>query len=101
MVIDSAISGKDAGISGASQTASRSRIVGVGSALPSRCVSNEELVQELARKGVETSDEWILARTGIEQRWLAEPDVTSSMLGTQAAQAALRSAGVAAADIDL
>jgi len=79
----------------------RSRIVGVGSALPTRCVSNQELALELARKGVETSDEWIVARTGIEQRWLAEPDVSSSMLGTQAAQAALRSAGVAADDIDL
>ncbi|MEO6271502.1 MAG: beta-ketoacyl-ACP synthase III [Lautropia sp.] len=77
------------------------RIVGVGSALPNRCVSNQELAQELAAKGVETSDEWILSRTGIRQRWLAEPDVTSSMLGTQAAQAALRAAGVAAADIDL
>jgi 3-oxoacyl-[acyl-carrier-protein] synthase-3 len=64
-------------------------------------VSNEELAQELGRKGVETSHEWIVARTGIEQRWLAEPDVTSSMLGVQAAQAALRSAGIAAADIDL
>jgi 3-oxoacyl-[acyl-carrier-protein] synthase-3 len=79
----------------------RSRIVGVGSALPTRCVSNQELALELARKGIETSDEWIVARTGIEQRWLAEPDVTSSMLGAQAAQAALRSAGVAAEDIDL
>ena len=77
------------------------RIVGVGSALPLRCVSNQELAAELARKGVETSDEWIVARTGIRQRWLAEPDVTSSMLGTQAAQAALRSAGVDAGDIDL
>src|SRR5690554_1151141 len=79
----------------------RSRIIGVGSALPTRCVTNQELALELARKGVETSDEWIVARTRIEQRWLAEPDVTSSMLGTQAAQAALRSAGIPAADIDL
>lgn len=78
-----------------------SRIVGVGSALPSRCVSNRDLAEELARKGVETSDEWIVARTGIRQRWLAEPDVTSSMLGTEAAWSALRSAGIAAADIDL
>jgi 3-oxoacyl-[acyl-carrier-protein] synthase-3 len=78
-----------------------SRIVGVGSALPARCVSNQELAEELGRKGVETSDEWIVSRTGIRQRWLAEPDVTSSMLGTRAAQAALRSAGVDAADIDL
>ena len=79
----------------------RSRIVGVGSALPPRCVTNAELAEELARKGVQTSDEWIVARTGIEQRWLAEPDVTSSMLGAQAARAAMRSAGVSAGDIDL
>ena len=78
-----------------------SRIVGVGTALPSRCVSNQELAQELARKGIETSDEWIVSRTGIRQRWLAEPDVTSSMLGTRAALAALRSAAVDARDIDL
>lgn len=81
--------------------ARRSRIVGIGSALPPRCVSNQQLAAELALRGVETSDEWIVARTGIRQRWLAEPDVTSSMLGAQAAQAALRSAGVDAADIDL
>ncbi len=77
------------------------RIVGVGSALPSRRVGNQELAEDLARKGVETSDEWIVARTGIRQRWLADPDVTSSMLGAQAARAALRSAGLQASDIDL
>ncbi|HZH07081.1 MAG TPA: beta-ketoacyl-ACP synthase III [Lautropia sp.] len=90
--------GRAAGTTGA---VTRSRIVGVGSALPPRCVTNQQLVQDLALRGVETSDEWILARTGIEQRWLAEPDVTSSVLGAQAAQAALRSAGMDAADIDL
>src|SRR5690606_10101412 len=74
---------------------------GVGSALPSRRVGNQELAEELARKGVETSDEWIVSRTGIRQRWLADPDVTSSMLGAQAARAALRSAGLRASDIDL
>jgi len=84
-----------------SPTSCHSRIVGVGSALPTRCVTNAELAEELARKGVETSDEWIVARTGIEQRWLADPDVTSSMLGAQAARAAMRSAGVSADDIDL
>jgi 3-oxoacyl-[acyl-carrier-protein] synthase III len=83
------------------QASCRSRIVGVGSALPNRRVTNAELAEELARKGVETSDEWIVARTGIEQRWLAEPDVTSSMLGAQAARAAMRSAGVGPDDIDL
>jgi 3-oxoacyl-[acyl-carrier-protein] synthase III len=95
-------SSTEAASAASSLTAScRSRIVGVGSALPTRCVTNAELAEELARKGVETSDEWIVARTGIEQRWLAEPDVTSSMLGAQAARAAMRSAGVSANDIDL
>ena len=99
MAIDSSNTPATAGPS--TPASSRSRIVGVGSALPTRCVSNDELAQELARKGVETSNEWIVARTGIEQRWLAEPDVTSSMLGAQAARAALRSAGIAADEIDL
>jgi 3-oxoacyl-[acyl-carrier-protein] synthase III len=102
MAIDPINTVNQAGVVSPSQTGGpRSRIVGVGSALPPRCVTNRELAQELALKGVETSDEWILARTGIEQRWLAEPGVTSSVLGTQAAQAALRSAGMAADDIDL
>ena len=94
-------SNKAATAASTSPTSCHSRIVGVGSALPTRCVSNAELAEELARKGVETSDEWIVARTGIEQRWLAEPDVTSSMLGAQAARAAMRSAGVSADNIDL
>ncbi|MGE0314845.1 MAG: beta-ketoacyl-ACP synthase III [Lautropia sp.] len=78
-----------------------SRVVGVGSALPERRVDNRQLVEELKARGVETSDEWIVERTGIRQRYLAAPGVTSSMLGTQAAQAALRSAGLAAGDVDL
>ncbi|MGE0802655.1 MAG: beta-ketoacyl-ACP synthase III [Lautropia sp.] len=77
------------------------RLVGVGAALPARCVSNAELAAQLAANGVETSDEWIVERTGIRQRWFAEPGETSSLLGTRAAQAALRSAGLAAGDIDL
>ncbi len=77
------------------------RIVGVGSALPERCVDNRQLVDELKSRGIETTDEWIVERTGIRQRYLAAPGVTSSMLGTRAAQAALRSAGLAAGDIDL
>lgn len=78
-----------------------SRVVGVGSALPARCVTNDELARELAAKGIETSDEWITTRTGIRQRWLAGPQETTASLGTQAAQAALRMAGLKADDIDL
>jgi 3-oxoacyl-[acyl-carrier-protein] synthase-3 len=77
------------------------RITGTGSALPERVVSNAELAAELAARGLETSDEWIVARTGIRQRYLAAPEVTSSVLGARAARAALQAAGVAAADVDL
>ena len=78
-----------------------SRITGTGSGLPQRVVSNEELARELATRGVETSDEWIVARTGIRQRYIAEPGVTTAELGVRAAQAALQSAGVDAGTVDL
>jgi 3-oxoacyl-[acyl-carrier-protein] synthase-3 len=71
-----------------------SRIVGTGSALPERCVDNATLCAELAARGIETSDDWIVARTGIRQRHLASPEVTSSVLGTRAARAALEAAGL-------
>ena len=50
-----------------------SRIVGTGSALPDRLVTNAELVRELAARGIESSEDWIVERTGIRQRYLAEP----------------------------
>jgi 3-oxoacyl-[acyl-carrier-protein] synthase-3 len=78
-----------------------SRIIGTGSAFPERLVSNEQLVQELAERGIETSDDWIVERTGIRQRYLAEPEVSSSMLGARAARNALEAAGIEAASIDL
>ncbi len=78
-----------------------SRITGTGSALPARAVSNQELARDLASRGVETSDEWIVARTGIRQRYLAEPGVTTADLGTRAAKSALQTAGCASSDIDL
>jgi 3-oxoacyl-[acyl-carrier-protein] synthase-3 len=77
------------------------RIIGTGSALPPRAVSNDELAQDLAGRGIETSDEWIVARTGIRQRYIAEAGLTTSMLGTRAAQAALADAQVDAKSIDL
>ena len=64
-----------------------SRITGTGSGLPQRIVSNDELARELRSRGVETSDEWIVARTGIRQRYIAEPGVTTTELGARAAQA--------------
>ncbi|MCO5118332.1 MAG: ketoacyl-ACP synthase III [Burkholderiaceae bacterium] len=78
-----------------------SRIVGTGSYLPGEPVDNETLARRLAADGIETSDEWIVARTGIRQRYLAGPDVTTSQLATEAARRALDAAGLQAGDIDL
>ncbi len=78
-----------------------SRITGTGSVLPPRRVANAELAAELAARGVETSDEWIVARTGIRARHFAAPDVCASDLGLQAAISALEAAGRTADDIDL
>jgi 3-oxoacyl-[acyl-carrier-protein] synthase-3 len=78
-----------------------SRILGTGSYLPPQRLSNAELAERLARDGVETSDEWIVERTGIRARYFAAPEVTSSDLALPAAQAALESAGITAEDIDL
>ncbi|MFC6284464.1 MULTISPECIES: beta-ketoacyl-ACP synthase III [Polaromonas] len=81
--------------------ASYSRITGTGSYLPPRRLTNAELVAELAAKGVETSDEWIVERTGIHARHFAAPDVSSSDLGVEAARRAIEAAGLQPADIDL
>ena len=78
-----------------------SRITGTGSYLPSRRLSNAQLVAELATQGVETSDDWIVERTGIRARHFAAPDECSSDLGTAAARNALQAAGLQAQDIDL
>lgn len=78
-----------------------SRIVGTGSYLPPRRVSNAELAVQLAQRGIETSDEWIAERTGIRARHFAERDVTSSDLGVQAARRALEAAGRQPDEIDL
>ena len=74
----------------------RSRIVGVGSYLPARSVSNEELART-----VDTSDAWIRERTGIGQRHIADSDETTTSMATRAAQAALDDSGLTAAEIDL
>jgi 3-oxoacyl-[acyl-carrier-protein] synthase-3 len=74
----------------------RSVIIGTGSALPARRVSNAELAET-----VDTTDEWIVERTGIRFRHIAADGETTSTLATAAAEAALASAGVDATDIDL
>ena len=78
-----------------------SRITGTGSYLPPRRLTNADLAAELATKGVETSDDWIVERTGIRARHFAAPDVTSSDLGVEAARKALEAAGLLPGDIDL
>jgi 3-oxoacyl-[acyl-carrier-protein] synthase III len=74
----------------------RSVVLGVGSALPKREVTNEEL-----SKTVETSDEWIVERTGIRSRFVAGEGETTASLATDAARRALEHAGLDATDIDL
>jgi 3-oxoacyl-[acyl-carrier-protein] synthase III len=82
-------------------TVKYSRITGTGSYLPPRRLTNADLAAELATQGVETSDEWIVERTGIRARHFAAPDVTSSDLALPACQAALQAAGRVATDVDL
>jgi 3-oxoacyl-[acyl-carrier-protein] synthase-3 len=74
----------------------RSQVRGVGSALPRRILTNAELASQ-----VETSDEWIVQRTGIRQRHIASDDETTASLGEAAARAALANAGLTPDDIDL
>lgn len=74
----------------------RSVVVGLGAYLPERCMTNQEL-----EKLVDTSDDWIVQRTGIRQRHIAAAGETTSMLATKAAAEALASAKLQADDIDL
>jgi 3-oxoacyl-[acyl-carrier-protein] synthase-3 len=78
-----------------------SKIIGTGSYLPSRRVTNDELAAQLAAKGIETSDEWIFSRSGISARHYAEPAQNASDLAVEAAQRALEMAGKTPAEIDL
>ncbi|WP_020205104.1 MULTISPECIES: beta-ketoacyl-ACP synthase III [Cupriavidus] len=80
---------------------SYAKIIGTGSYLPPRRVTNQELAAQLAEKGIETSDEWIFSRSGISARHWAEPDVTSSDLAVKAAERALEAAGIDRQSIDL
>jgi len=74
----------------------RSVVAGLGSALPKRRVTNEELAAQ-----VDTSDEWIVERTGIRSRYIAGDGETTGSLATEAARKALVNAGLDAAEIDL
>jgi 3-oxoacyl-[acyl-carrier-protein] synthase III len=74
----------------------RSVVAGVGSALPKRRVDNEELAQT-----VDTSDQWIVERTGIRSRYIAGEGETTAGLATDAARAALENAGINASEVGL
>jgi 3-oxoacyl-[acyl-carrier-protein] synthase-3 len=77
------------------------RISGTGSCLPPRRLTNADLVTQLAGQGVESSDDWIVERTGIRARHFADAGVNSSDLALIASQRALQAAGVDVKDIDL
>ncbi|MDY7544960.1 beta-ketoacyl-ACP synthase III [Glaciimonas sp. CA11.2] len=78
-----------------------SKIVGTGSYLPPKRLTNQDLAVQLAEKGIETSDEWIFSRSGISARHYAEADVQSSDLAVAASKHALEMAGMEPNDIDL
>jgi 3-oxoacyl-[acyl-carrier-protein] synthase-3 len=78
-----------------------SKIIGTGSYLPEKRVTNQELADQLAAKNIETSDEWIVSRSGIAARHFAAPDQNSSDLAVIAAKNALDMAGLQPNDIDL
>ncbi len=77
------------------------RITGTGSYLPERRLTNNDLAAELAQRGIETSNEWIVERTGIEARHFADAQTNSSDLALQASRKAIEAAGITAQDIDL
>jgi 3-oxoacyl-[acyl-carrier-protein] synthase-3 len=78
-----------------------SKIIGTGGYLPQRRVTNQDLTAQLAEKGIETSDEWIVSRSGISARHYAAPDELASDLAVIAAKRALEMAGKRPEEIDL
>jgi 3-oxoacyl-[acyl-carrier-protein] synthase-3 len=78
-----------------------SKIIGTGSYLPGQRVTNHDLAAQLAAKGIETSDEWIVTRSGISARHYAAPEENASDLAVNAARSALEAAGLEAEQIDL
>lgn len=78
-----------------------SKITGTGSYLPAKRVTNDQLAAQLAEQGIETSDEWIVTRSGISSRHYAASDENASDLAVKAARNALEAAGCLPADVDL
>jgi 3-oxoacyl-[acyl-carrier-protein] synthase-3 len=81
--------------------AKHARITGTGSYLPPRRITNDELAADLAKRGIETSNEWIIERTGIQARHFVNADQNASDIGVEAARRAMEAAGVRPEDIDL
>jgi 3-oxoacyl-[acyl-carrier-protein] synthase-3 len=77
------------------------RVAGTGSYLPTLRLSNQDLVERLAKNGLETSDEWITTRSGISARHFAAENELTSDLAVKAAESALSSAGLSSSDLDL
>ncbi|HMN94295.1 MAG TPA: beta-ketoacyl-ACP synthase III [Hydrogenophaga sp.] len=77
------------------------RITGTGSCLPPRRLTNADMAALLAARGIETSDDWIIERTGIRARHFVDEGVYASDLAVEAGRHALAAAGITAADIDL
>ena len=77
------------------------RVAGTGSYLPELRLTNQDLVERLAKTGLQTSDEWITTRSGISARHFAAENELTSDLAVKAAQAALASAGITSEDLDL
>ena len=77
------------------------RVAGTGSYLPELRLTNQDLVERLAKTGLETSDEWIKTRSGISARHFAAENELTSDLAVKAAQEALKTAGITSEDLDL
>jgi len=77
-----------------------SKIIGTGSYLPPRRVTNHDLALQLAEKGIETSDEWIVGRTGIRERHIVEKGMATSDLAVEAANEALKERGWPPSDLE-
>ena len=78
-----------------------SKIIGTGSFLPPRRVSNQELADQLAKDGIDTSNEWIFSRSGIAARHYADADVMTSDLALEASKRALEMADTQVGDLDM
>lgn len=78
-----------------------SKVLGTGSYLPERVVTNDELVADLASRGIEASGEWVQQRTGILSRHIASGAETTTWMASRAAERALASASTSAGDVEL